>query len=105
MGSSQEFCYMDTSDGYQRRRLSDHREAQVDQDVQSILEEQRTRVRALLQEHKDTLQRMAEILCEKRVLERKELKEFLSERGHHIDWRDKLTVKDAATGEVIEEGK
>ena len=49
------------------------------------------------------LEAMAEVLCDKRVLERKDLKESLSQRGHTIDWRDKLTVKDA-DGTVIEEG-
>ncbi len=102
MGASQEFCYEETNEGFRRRRLSDHREQQIDEEVDAILERQRNAARTLLEEHKETLEEMAKLLLEKRVLERKDLKDFFKDRGYDVDWREKkLTVKDEQ-GEVVE---
>lgn len=100
MGSSQEFCYDETREGYTRRRLSDPREEAIDREVAQILEEERLRVKALLSEHKAVLEELAAVLLERRALERADLKRFLEERGFTIDWRDPLVVKDAA-GKVV----
>lgn len=96
MGTSQEFCYEEGPDGYRRRRLSDHREAEIDADVARILEEERLCVRELLETHRDTLEAMTDLLLERRVLERKDLVDFFAAQGHEIDWREpKLVVRDA----------
>jgi cell division protease FtsH len=105
MGRSQEFCYVETNQGYERRRLSDNREQEIDEDVHQILEEERARVHALLVEHREVLEDMAVLLKEKRVLERADLKSFFKEKGFEIDWREPtLTVKDS-DGNVIKEGE
>jgi cell division protease FtsH len=102
MGSSQEFCYEETRDGYERRRLSETREQEIDKDVDEILDEQRDKALKLVGDNKAVLEEMVDKLLEKRVLERKDLKEFLAAKGFEIDWRDKLKVKDA-DGEVVAE--
>jgi len=100
MGRSQEFCYEEAADGFRRRRLSDHREKEIDADVDAILAEARQRTHDLLNDNKETLEALAALLVEQRVLRQKDLKEFLTGRGYEIDWRDALTVKDAE-GEVL----
>lgn len=96
MGSHLTSCYEETREGLQRRRLSDGRETKIDADVDGLLAREHDRVRALLSEHRPTLDAMAALLVQKRVLELKDLKEFFAARGHTIDWRDaaKLTLKD-----------
>ena len=99
MGESQEFCYEETSEGYKRRRLSDHREQQIDKEVDAVLERQREKARTLLTEHRETLDALTELLLEKRALDRKDLKDFFKERNYSIDWREsKLKVTDASPG-------
>lgn len=102
MGSSQEFCYEETREGYKRRRLSEPREEALDREVDQILNEQREQVRALLSEHRESLDAMTELLLSKRALERKDLKEFFAGRGFQVDWREKLVMKDA-DGKVVAE--
>ncbi|MGE0708231.1 MAG: AAA family ATPase [Planctomycetota bacterium] len=100
MGHSQEFCYEESQEGFRRRRLSEHREEQVDHEVDTILNGQRERARQLLAEHRETLQAMSALLVEKKVLERKDLKDFFQARGYEIDWREnKLKVEDAGSKE------
>ncbi len=104
MGSSQEFCYDETREGYVRRRLSEPREQAIDQEVAAILEEQRQRTLDLLRDNQQALEDLAALLIEKRALERPDLKAFLKERGFEIDWRDpELVIKDAA-GKVVAKG-
>lgn len=96
MGSSQEFCYEEARDGWTRRRLSNSREEAIDRDVDLILNEEKERVRSLLTAERPTLEAMAALLVEKRVLELTDLKEFFTARGHAVDWRDALRLVDAA---------
>jgi cell division protease FtsH len=102
MGVSQEFCYEESNDGFRRRRLSDHREQQIDDEVDQILNSQKAAARKLLEEHRETLEAMSDLLMEKRVLERKELKDFFSERGYTIDWREKKLKVTDEKGQVVE---
>lgn len=101
MGESQEFCYEETSEGYKRRRLSDHREQQIDAEVDVVLDRQREVARTILAENRETLEAMTTLLLEKRALERKDLKDFFAGRDYSIDWREgKLKVTERAkTGE------
>lgn len=94
MGSSQEFCYEEAKDGWTRRRLSNSREEAIDRDVDMILNEEKERVRQLLSGERGSLEAMASLLLEKRVLEHKDLKEFFGSRGYTIDWRDPLKLVD-----------
>ena len=101
MGKSKEFCFEQTREGYRRRRLSDVREQQIDEEVAQLLDAQYERVSALVRENKPLLEEMAALLVERRVLERKDLKELFKAKGFEIDWRDPLTVKDGE-GRVID---
>lgn len=94
MGSSQEFCYEEAKDGWTRRRLSNSREEAIDRDVDMILNEEKERVRQLLSGERGSLEAMASLLLEKRVLEHKDLKEFFGSRGYTVDWRDALKLVD-----------
>ena len=101
MGSSQEFCYQETKAGYERRRLSDTREQELDREVAELLDAQRERAKALIEEHRETVAAMRDLLLEKKALDRKDLKDFFKERGYTVDWREPLVIKDSA-GNVIE---
>jgi cell division protease FtsH len=94
MGSNLTSAYEETREGLQRRRLSDGREQVYDNDVDGLLSHAKERVHVLLTEHRATLEAMAALLLQKRVLEMKDLKEFFAGRGMHIDWRDQLKLKD-----------
>jgi len=97
MGTSQEFCYEETRDGWRRRRLSDAKEERLDAEVDALIDEAYQRASTICTEHKETLDGLAKLLMEKRVLNQKDLKEFFGARDYEIDWRDPIEVKDAKT--------
>jgi cell division protease FtsH len=93
MGTSSQSCLEVVNDGMRRRELSDSKEQSLDQEVDQILSEARQRVQRLLEDNRETLEKLAETLQKERVLHRKELKAFFTERGYTIDWRDHLKIK------------
>ena len=95
MGVSQEFCYEETREGWRRRRLSEAKEQRLDDEVDRLIDESYQRALSICTENKETLDGLAQLLIQKRVLNQKDLKEFFSGRGYEVDWRDKLEVKDA----------
>lgn len=86
MGTSQESCYEQTNEGLRRRRLSDTREAAIDQDVQALLAESEALAGDLLRENEGVLRAMSKLLQEKRVLLLNDLKAFFSGQGKTIEW-------------------
>lgn len=74
----------------------------IDEEVKSIIDEVRKSARAVLEEHADKLEAMAQALLKKEVLGPKDLVELLGERPHG-DYVD-LEAEAAATVQVPENG-
>ncbi len=74
----------------------------IDEEVKSIIDEVRKSARALLEEHADKLEAMAQALLKKEVLGPKDLVELLGERPHG-DYVD-LEAEAAPTAQVPENG-
>jgi cell division protease FtsH len=53
----------------QRREISEHTAQQVDQEMKRVLDEAEERARAIVQEHKDLLERIAQALLERETLD------------------------------------
>ncbi|MEZ6187784.1 MAG: AAA family ATPase [Planctomycetota bacterium] len=107
MGGSPEFCYEQHPEGgYRRRKLSEGREAAIDEDVARILSGAEEAARELLTVHRALLDDMTDLLLEKQVLHLEDLKAFFAERKVEIEWPAdaELVIKDTH-GQVVGAGK
>jgi cell division protease FtsH len=72
VGDSEQEVFLGRELG-QRRQVSEHTAQQVDQEVKRILDEAHDRARAVLEEHNDLLEAIAEALLERETLDREEI--------------------------------
>jgi cell division protease FtsH len=89
MGPSEE------GDKMVRRRASDSTEKRIDEEVEMLLKKEQTRVVALLKTHRAVLDDMAAAVLKKRVLEKEDIRKFMTERGFTVDWTEDEKVEAA----------
>jgi cell division protease FtsH len=71
-----------------RRKTADLTEKRIDVAVELIIKEEQERVVNLIQTHRSVLDAMAEFVVKKRVLEKEDIKRFMSERGFKVEWQE-----------------
>jgi len=64
------------------KKYSENTAQTIDEEVRSIVDEARKRTKELLTKHKDKLEKMAETLLEKEILDSRDLVELLGDRPH-----------------------
>ena len=71
-----------------RRKTAELTEKRVDEEVERLIKEEQERVVHLIKTHRSVLDDMAEFVVKKRVLEKEDIKRFMSEHGFKVEWQE-----------------
>ncbi len=71
-----------------RRKTAELTEKRVDEEVERLIKEEQERVVHLIQTHRAVLDAMAEFVMKKRVLEKDDIKKFMTEHGFKVEWQE-----------------
>jgi cell division protease FtsH len=71
-----------------RRKTAELTEKRVDEEVERLIKEEQERVVHLIQTHRAVLDAMAEFVVRKRVLEKDDIKKFMTDHGFKVEWQE-----------------
>src|SRR5262249_39078646 len=90
----QSFLVPDERGQLVRRKTAEGTEKRVDDEVERLIKEEQEHVVHLIETHRSVLDDMAAFVMKKRVLEKDDIKRFMSERGFKVVWQESPETKE-----------